>query len=48
MAVSTRNTLRYHTVQGIGQTGATTLRETIRPDRWADELRLEARAKEGD
>jgi len=34
MPVSTTNALRCHTFQDTDQTGATALRETIRPDRW--------------
>jgi hypothetical protein len=48
MAVSTENALRCHTIQGNSQTGAATLGKTIRPDRWAEKLRLEAKGKEGD
>jgi hypothetical protein len=48
MGVSTETALRYRTIQGNSQTGAATLGKTIRPDRWAEKLRLEGKGKEGD
>jgi hypothetical protein len=40
-----QDALRCSSIQGTGQTGATVLSETIRPDRWAGKLRLEAKGK---